>query len=234
MIERTIALALLTLLPAAASAVDWQPAGELGLVASRGNSDTSTVNAKLGVKGEDDEGLYEVGVAALHGRADDELRAKRYSLAASSGHKFSAGSYLSGSIRYEDDAFAPFARQAVTAASYGHVAIAAEATSLKLELGPGFRHAERRDGTTEDAGVVRGKSDFRHRVTGSTELFNTVLVEGAGANTFAQGDLGVQVAINASVALKAGLQVRHNTEAPASLGRTDTLTTVNLVWSPKR
>jgi len=35
------------------------------------------------------------------------------------------------------------------------------------------------------------------------------------------------------LALKAALQARHNTEAPDGLERTDTLTSVNIVWSPR-
>jgi putative salt-induced outer membrane protein len=234
MIRRGIAFTLLTFAPAAAGAIDWQPSGELGLVAARGNADTGTVNGKLTIKGEDEHGVHELAVAALHGEADGDLRARRYDVAASSGHKLSERSYVAGSVRHADDAFAPYGRQTVAAASYGRVAIKDRQTSLELEIGPGVRYAERRGGGGDDAGVVRGKSDFKRRMTSSTELFNTVLVEGAADATFARGDVGVQVAINASVALKAGLEVRHHTNAQGALARTDTLTTVNLVWSPQR
>ena len=54
-----------------------------------------------------------------------------------------------------------------------------------------------------------------------------------GDNTFAQNDIGIAVSINASLALKAAVQVRHNTEVPVGTERTDTLTSVNIVWSPK-
>ena len=33
--------------------------------------------------------------------------------------------------------------------------------------------------------------------------------------------------------IEAALQARHNTEAPAGLERTDTLASVNIVWSPR-
>ena len=58
-------------------------------------------------------------------------------------------------------------------------------------------------------------------------------VEAADENTFAQNDIGIAVSINKTLALKAAFQARHNTEAPDGLERTDTLTSVNIVWSPR-
>ena len=50
---------------------------------------------------------------------------------------------------------------------------------------------------------------------------------------FAQNDLAISVAMSGKLALKAGLQTRHNTEVDEAAGvrRTDTLTTLNLVYS---
>ena len=80
--------------------------------------------------------------------------------------------------------------------------------------------------------IGRGLLDLRHQLTDNTELFNTLLVESGKDNTFAQNDLGVSVAMNERFALKAGLQARHNTEVEGdSTRRTDTLTTVNLVYN---
>lgn len=48
-------------------------------------------------------------------------------------------------------------------------------------------------------------------------------------NTLVQNDTGISVAMNESFALKAAVQVRHNTDVTGSTDRTDTLTTLNLV-----
>ena len=64
-------------------------------------------------------------------------------------------------------------------------------------------------------------------------IFDTLLVEAGSDNTFVQNDIGIQVAINKTLALKAALQARHNTDVLDGIDKTDTLTTINLVWAPE-
>ena len=79
--------------------------------------------------------------------------------------------------------------------------------------------------------MLRGRSDYRHQLTETTQLTNVFLVEGGEDNTFAQNDLAVSVKINSKLALKSGLQVRHNTDNAPGTTSTDKLLTTNLVFS---
>ena len=74
--------------------------------------------------------------------------------------------------------------------------------------------------------------DFKHRFTANTTMFDTLVVEAGSDNTFVQNDIGVAVSMTSTLALKAAFQVRHNTESVDGADRTDTLTTLNLVWTP--
>ena len=53
----------------------------------------------------------------------------------------------------------------------------------------------------------------------------------ANINTYLQNDLAVQVKISTKLALSVAYEVRHNTDPPAGNKATDTLSTVNLVYS---
>ena len=75
--QRLIALALL-LLPLSASALDWKPTAEAGLVATSGNSDTLNVNARLAISGEDEKWLHDYYLLALRNETDDETTANRF------------------------------------------------------------------------------------------------------------------------------------------------------------
>ena len=48
-----------------------------------------------------------------------------------------------------------------------------------------------------------------------------------------QNDIGIQVKISDVLALAAAYSVRHNTDPPLGFGKTDTLTTLNLVYEIK-
>lgn len=218
-----------------AGALDWKPQAELGAVATTGNSDTVSVNGKFGMKGEDDVWLHDYYALFLRSQQDDEDTANRYELGGKSGYKFDDRRYLYGSLRYEDDAFSSYEYQATISGGFGWQAIKTEPTTLLLELGPGFRNAEPagpRD--TENSVIARGNADFHHKFNENTEFFNTTLVEASSDNTFAQNDIGVSVKVSRSLALKAALQARHNSEVEAGTDHTDTLTTLNLVWSPEQ
>ena len=78
--------------------------------------------------------------------------------------------------------------------------------------------------------IVRGYSDFSHKLTDTTSLFNTLLVESGNGNTYASDDIGLQVQMSKALALKAGYQVHHNSKALEGTRKTDTLTTVNVVY----
>lgn len=87
-------------------------------------------------------------------------------------------------------------------------------------------------GDADTNAVARGLADYTIQLTETTELFNTFLVEAGEDNTFIQNDIGISVKINAAFSLKAGYQVRRNSETPEGTEGVDTLTTVNLVWQP--
>lgn len=223
-------------LPMAVPAMDWQPSAEAGLVATSGNSDTLNVNGRFALAGEDESWIHNYYALALRNETDDETTANRYEFGGRSGWKFGERSYAFGALRYENDDFSTFDHQTVASIGYGVFAIRSEPTTLLFEIGPGYRWAKFADDTADpdnaDGAVLRGLMDFKHRFTANTTMFDTLVVEAGSDNTFVQNDIGVAVSMTATLALKAAFQVRYNTDAPGSSDDTDTLTTLNLVWTP--
>lgn len=231
----------LALLGAAATACaddGWKGAGELGLALSRGNSETESLNAKLGLTYEDAAWKHSIGFAALRQKGqvadtgDLDLTANRYELSGSSAYTLSERSYAIGSLRYENDDFAPYDYQTIVSLGYGWFAIKNEVTEWLFEGGPGYRRTkDATTGKTDGQAVFRGRMNFKHAFNPSTSFENSLLVEAGSDNTFAQNDSGLVVKMNASLALKAGLQFRHNTDVAPGLKKTDSLFTTNLVYS---
>lgn len=237
------------LLPTAcAQAQGWSGTGELGLAAARGNARSENVNARLAFVNEDDAWKHEFNASILRAKGEVsgdfdgdgvpeerfELNANRFQAAATSALKVGERSSWLAALRHERDDFSAHAHQTTFSLGYGHRFIDTEATRLAVEAGPGYRRAElANSGETESDLIARGKLDFMRRISATTELVNTLLVEAGDDNTFMQNDLGVAVKINASFALKTGLQVRHNTEVEAGVEKTDSLMTVNLVYTFK-
>lgn len=238
-----------------ASAADWTGSGELGLAYARGNADSETANAKLDLKKDDEAWLYEVNAAALRAsgevdvvRADGSAgrekvtNASRWELGGKVGYKYTDRMYFFGSARYDNDDFASYEWQLIVSAGVGYKFIDSEATKLVGEVGPGWRRTQPIDvlvavppparlveaEKTSD-GIVRGTLSYEHQLTPNTQIVDAFLVESGGGSTFLQNDLGLKVQMSEKLALKTGIQVRHNTEVPAGVDKTDTLITTNIV-----
>jgi putative salt-induced outer membrane protein len=230
-----------------ATAGEFTGSGELGLAASRGNSKSENVNAKLELALEQERWSHGFFASALRAKGESTgdfdgdgtveerftTTANRFELGASSAFRFNGHSYLIGSLRYENDDFAPFENQATASLNYGYTFIDSEATRLSAEAGPGLRRAELADGSSESELIARAAVKYRQQLTETTQLENNLLVESGSDNTFIQNFVGVSVAINQALALKAGLEARHNTDVQPGVDKTDTQTTLNLVYNFK-
>lgn len=241
-----LAVALLAALPIVANAEGWTGSGELGLAIASGNSESENLNGKLGFVNEDDQWKHTFGIGVLRSKGEvvgdfdgdgivdreSQLTANRYDLGMSSAFKASPRTSWVATLRYENDDFASFESQATFSIGHGYQWLASETTKLSTQFGPGYRRAkEALSGEIQSDFIVRGGLDFSRVLTGNTTLFNTFLVESGSDNTFMKNDFGVAVAMNSTLALKAGLQARHNTDVTPGVKKTDTLTTLNLAYS---
>ncbi len=244
MIHRVFFAASLTLLlcsgivhaDESADPTGWTGTGELGLAFARGNAKSETVNGKIALAKENEQWKHDLGLQVLRvkGEQDGEfdLTANRFEITGSSGWKFDSRRSVIGALRYENDDFAPYEYQAIASISIGYQMIDNETTKLGLQIGPGYRRAKDR-GTqaVEDDAVLRGRLNYSHQLTETTLISETLLVEATGDNSFIQNDLAIGVKINARLALKSALQVRHNTEVSPGIDKTDTLVTTNVVFN---
>ncbi len=245
-----LTIALLGALPLVATAQEsgWSGSGEFGLAMARGNTSSDNANGKLAFANEDDQWKHAYYLSALRNKTEvsvdtdgdgvleklKQTSANRYELGASSALKVSEISSWFAALRYENDDFAAYAHQTSFSLGYGRTLIKNERTSLSTQIGPGYRRAKDAvTGQTEADLIGRGLLDFKHQLTASTALFDLLLVEAGSSNTFASNEFGIAVAINEKLALKAGFDVRHNTDVGALTKNTDTLTKVNLVYNFK-
>jgi putative salt-induced outer membrane protein len=220
------------MLAAVPAHADWKGKGELGFVLSRGNSEAQTLNAKVDTGTEVGNWTHTVGFSALRATTANQTTANRYELRGQTNYKLTDRSYVFGALRYEDDRFSAFDYQATASAGYGYKFIDTPKTKLSAQIGAGYRVTELRlTGQKENGAVARGDVAFEHQLTDTTKVIEKFLVESGSSNTFLQNELSIQVRMTDALALSVAHAVRHNTEVPAGLRRTDQLTTANLVFA---
>src|SRR4051812_3905235 len=224
---------------------EWKGKGQAGLVISSGNTETQTGNVKVDLAHEGSNWKNQFGVAALYASDVDGTTAQRWQAVTQQDYNFSPRTFWFGAARYEDDRFSGFEYQAIVSTGLGHKLIDNPATHFVGTLGVGYKVFETRDAFDEDTGlliqpgereddaILRGTLDYDHELTATTKIIDKFTVKAGADNTFAQNDLSVQVKVTEVLALAVGYGIRHNTAPPVGFEKTDTLTTVNLVYELK-
>jgi len=224
---------------------DWSGKGEAGLVIATGNTESKTANAKVLLASEVDKWKHQFGGAALYATSDpDGTTANRWELFEQSDYNFSPRTFWFGAARYEDDEFSGFEYQAVLSTGIGRKFIDTDLTKFVGTAGVGYKKFETRDafedtgvliepGVSDEEGIFRGMLDYDHKLTATSSLIDKFLVEAGSDNTFVQNDIALQVKMTNVLALAVGYSVRHNTDPPEGFEKTDTLTTINLVYELK-
>ena len=219
--------------------------GEAGLVIASGNTETETANVKFALAHERDKWKNQFGLAGLYASDVEGTTAQRWEVFGQSDYNFSPKTFWFGAARYEDDRFSGFEYQATISTGLGRKFVDTDRTKFVGTAGVGYKVFETRDAFDPDTGVLleegergedvvfRGTLDFEHKLTETTSLIDKFIVEAGADNTFYQNDFSVQVTVTKVLALAVGYSVRHNTDPPIGFEKTDTLTTVNLVYEIK-
>jgi len=241
------AAALFALAAALPAHADWTGKAEAGYVMARGNTDTDSANGKFELAMERNQWKHAFAAAGLYGNNNEIKSAERWEARWQSDYALTEKLFTFGALRYEQDHFSGFDYQESVAVGLGYKFLDTDTVKLSATLGAGFRRLRPEELIKDENGVVidripgeesdditaNGGVQYEHQITASTKLIDKLLVESGSDNTFAQNDFAVQVSMTDVLALAVGYSVRHNTDPPAGLEKTDRLTTVNLVYNIK-
>lgn len=221
--------------------------GEFGFASARGNSNTESANGRLRLRYTDDDWVHSMDLFGLRSRSeytetsDDgtvtkrtNTTANRYTGSAGSALQLGEHRQLTATVRYERDDFATYDRQSSFGLGYGTRLVEGDRFYMDAQIGPGVRRTHNTENDETRTGLIgRGLFDVKYSLTPNTDLINTLLVESGSYNTFGQNDFGVSVSMNEHLALKAGWQARYNSDVAEDKRKTDTLTTMNVVYKFK-
>jgi putative salt-induced outer membrane protein len=242
-----VLMMLMMLASAATAAQDsWSTRAELGFVASRGNTSAETGNAKAQIVREVNRWKYTLESSGLYGRSQQITSAQHADGRLQVNKSFGPQqrSFWFGALRYEDDRFSGFDYQTTATTGFGHKFIDSDATKLTIQIGAGFRALRPEVIVRDDTGLVvarilgerdqdavmNGGLTFSYAFNDQTKVLESLLTEIGQANTLTRNDLALEVKMIKALALSVGVSLRHNSQPQNGLKRTDTLTTVNLVY----
>jgi putative salt-induced outer membrane protein len=235
---KATAIALLLALPALPAMAQWTGKGEAGVAIASGNTDTKSANVKLGIGKKAGAWEHSAGLAGVYVSDSVGTTAQRWEVAGQSHFNFNPRDYWYGGLRYEDDRFSGFKYQAIASTGVGRKFIDNDTTKFTGQVGIGYKFFETRGtllvpGKSDSSVAGVAGADYTHKFNASTSFFDHANIEASSGNTFFQNELGVAVKMSDRMALALAYAVRYNTDPPALFKKTDTLTTINLVYEVK-
>ncbi len=227
------AVAILALVPALGVAQEssWGGEAELGIVATSGNTETQTYNAKIKAENERDQWHHKLAFEALNSSNNQVTTAERYNLSGQSNYKLSDTRYLYGMLAYEDDRFSGYDYRVSESLGYGASVIKREGLQLDIEVGLGARQSKLDDtGDSENEGVVRLAGNLAWEISETSRFTEELTSEIGEEATITKSVTGLKSQINGSLAMKLSYTIKHTSKVPAGIEKTDTETAVTLVY----
>jgi len=235
--------------PIAAHADDlpqgWSGKGQAGYVMSRGNSDTDSANVKLDLNLLRNDWKHSLSLDGLFGRSAGITSAERWDARLQSNYQIRVHLFSFAALSYQDDRFSGFQYQASGSGGLGYKFLDSDTTKLSAQIGVGYRSlrpellikdatgavVDRIPQATQTEVVGTAGIDFWHQFNASTKVTDKMNTESGSRNTSIRNDLALEVKMNKKLSLAADFGVVENTNPPAGLRRTDTITTLNLVYA---
>lgn len=214
-----------------ADETEWNGDAELGVVVTSGNTETSSVNAKLKVARESEQWRHTGRFEGLGASDDDGTTAERYFVEGKSDYKFTERSYVFGLLNHEKDRFSGFDHRTSAVVGYGNKVIRQDNLSLELEAGAGYRDSETDAGDDLGEAIVTLGGDLQWVITEGSKFEEVLKIEVGDDITVTKSVTSITANVVDNLAMKATLTVKNTSDVPAGKDKTDTETAISLVYS---
>ena len=210
----------------------WQGEVELGVVTTRGNTDTDSLNAKAKVVNVRDSWRHTGRIEAVNNATDGVRNAEHYFALFKSDHKLSEVSYLFASINYDADRFSGYDYHSALAVGYGRGVVKREDLTLELEAGAGARQSKVTGASDADnEGIVSGTMHLNWQFTKVAAFGEDLSVEVGQDTTITRSSTSLKSTLAANFALKVTVDVDYTSDVPPGIENTDVMTATTIVYN---
>ncbi len=208
----------------------WTGEVEAGGVVTSGNSESQSLRARLKLQHE--AGSWKEGVAADYVKVSEQGAdsAEQFTATLRADRTLTKRSYLYADGRYEANRAAGLSPRVAETAGYGRRFLFSEQVRLETEAGVGGRHTWATDGTRKSEPIGRLAVNFLWQFGAASEFSEKAFSEFGDRNVYSESNTSLKTRIDSSFSLKINLAVKHNTVVPEAQHKTDSITSVTLVY----
>ena len=208
----------------------WGGEAEAGVVATSGNTETESINAKLRIENERQRWRHRLNVEHYESADGKKTIAKRTTAAFKSDYTLTGADYLFAVIRCDSDRFSGYDAQTTESAGYGRRIPLGAGRKAELEAGAGGRQTRYVDGSRKSVAILRLAAKYAHAFGQASEFREELLVESATDNTHTESVTSLKTRVNGNLSMKLAFTWTHNSYVPLNIEKDDTITSVTLVY----
>lgn len=225
----------------------WDIEVDLGLINTSGNTETTSLQAKVDAKQTLEKWENQYILSTLYkedqveqddGTKVTEKTAEKYFGSLKSAYLIGIEkAYLFGYGSYTHDEFGAYRKYTTVALGYGDWLYSSPRMQWFAEAGPGYFEGKKVDEDdesieiTESGAILRAATELVWKISGNSEFKQRVSVESGSDNTRTISETSVAANITNAMQLKVGFNVANDTDVAPEKKKTDTTTYVNLVYN---
>jgi putative salt-induced outer membrane protein len=203
----------------------------LGYVATSGNTDTTTFNTEMLLTWAVQRWTHNAKFQGLGSQENDVTKAERYYLENKSDFALEGDHYLYAKGSFTDDRFSGYDYQAALSGGYGRHFLRSDKLDLEGFAGTGYRQNALELGGSEGEVIFSLGQDLAWRISDNATLTQSFISDIGDELTVSTLEVGLESNIIDRIATKIAFQARNTSKVPVGNKKTDTLTSVSLVYA---
>lgn len=208
----------------------WSTDVELGAVFTSGNTEQESFKFRLDSKREKDVWINSFHVDTFMASEDGDDTADKLYTFYRLDYRLDDNRGLFGRLAYEDDEFSGFDYQSDLTFGYNQTLLERERLKVTGDAGLGVRYSKITDGDSETEALLRLAGLLEWQIS-ENALFTQALGFEIGEElTTTRSETALETIVVGDLAMKLAVAVKHNSDVPDGVDKTDTESTVTLVY----
>ncbi|MCQ1060166.1 DUF481 domain-containing protein [Photobacterium sp. DNB23_23_1] len=213
---------------------------ELGYQSLGGNSDSQTLNTRIGGTYLKNQYRHSGELRFLLAEKDGEEDKRKGQIELQSDKKVNERTYVLGNVNYVDDRYGPYFNDFTLATGMGYQLIRRETLQVEVEAGPGYRHQEPNLDELDDDDIVvrdtvdelilRGSAKMTWKPSKTVEIGVRLTGIAGNSNSTMEAEFNLTTDISDFAAIKISNNQKLNSWVPEGLKKRDSAMTVNLLF----
>lgn len=209
----------------------WQGSATFGYVATTGNTNTRSLNARALAAYRLGNWASALSFHALQGSTSGVTTSESYDFNAQSDYSLSETNYVFGLADYLRNTFAGYRRRTTEVLGVGWRVLTLPTQQLDIEVGAGARQTHFTDTTSETEFIERMAASYVWKFTDKSNFSEVLSLDHGAFNTYLQSVTALTMNVAGNFALSLSYTIDNNSHPLPTFKHTDTVTSVSLVYT---